>query len=235
MKGTKDYYDIFSEIYEKERFAGYHTFIDDMEAKIVKEYCNGKKVLDAGCGTGLIINRLKDDAKKIIGVDLSIGMLEVAKQRGFEVFQANLLSLPFKDNFFDIVYSFKVLSHIENIKRTLEELARVTKKGGYLILEFYNKHSLRFLIKKIKPSQKVGKETYDNEVYTNYYTIVDIVHLLGENLKLIKTEGIRIITPWGKLLSISGIKKVLGFLEKKLSSSTLKMFGGFLIVILKKE
>jgi len=63
------------------------------------------------------------------------------------VVQGSVTDIPFPDARFDVVYSFKVLAHVERIREALAEMARVLRPGGYLLAEFYNPLSLRGLIK----------------------------------------------------------------------------------------
>ena len=55
---NRTYYDDFSTSYERERAAGYHPLIDEIEVDAVRELAAGKRVLEAGCGTGLVLSRL---------------------------------------------------------------------------------------------------------------------------------------------------------------------------------
>src|SRR5690606_39017711 len=106
-------------------------------------YGTGKDVLECGCGTGLILERIARFARSASGIDLSPGMLEVAKRRGLDVQEGSITSLPFPDASFDVTCSFKVLAHVPDIGRALAEMARVTRPSGVILAEFYNPWSLR--------------------------------------------------------------------------------------------
>ena len=71
LRSNREYYDSFSEVYEKRRHKGYHLWLDDFEAEIVRPYAEGRKVLEAGCGTGLLLQRVARFAAQAEGVDLS--------------------------------------------------------------------------------------------------------------------------------------------------------------------
>src|SRR5262245_29581803 len=102
------YYDDFSAGYERERGVGYHRMLDDLELRVTAPYVVDQRVLEIGCGTGLILGRLAGIAAEAWGVDLSPGMLRGARERGLRVVQASATQLPFADGSFDVVCSFKV-------------------------------------------------------------------------------------------------------------------------------
>ena len=102
------------------------------------------KILDAGCGTGLLtIALLKalDPPVRITAVDLSGSSIETAKKaveekagRADKVWftQANVLALPFADNSFDFVVTSGVLEYVP-LREGFGELSRVLKRGGYIL------------------------------------------------------------------------------------------------------
>jgi len=107
-----------------------------------------KTMLDIATGTGdFAIEALKINPEKIVGVDISEGMLSVGiekiKKMGLEktiqLQKGDSEKLPFSDNSFDaVIVSFGV-RNFENLQKGLSDMFRVTKPGGYcLILEFSN-------------------------------------------------------------------------------------------------
>jgi ubiquinone/menaquinone biosynthesis C-methylase UbiE len=231
---VQSYYDAFSNTYDNERFDNYHVFLDDSEVNAVKEFLQDKVVLEVGCGTGLILQRLKRHCKDCIGVDLSSGMLSKAKKRGFDCIQADATSLPFRDESFDCVVCFKVLPHIPDAQSAIQEMTRVTKKGGVVALEFYNSQSLRYLVKRIKPASKVAKSVSDKDVFTKYHSPKEMLALLPKNLEVIKMHGIRVFLPTAYLMKVPVLSSALLRLETWCSSTPLGMFGGFMVVVARK-
>jgi len=235
MKDVRNYYDRFSTGYDQRRGRGYHALIDELEAELVKKSIRGGLVLDAGCGTGLVSARLKAVYPRIIGADLSFGMLRRAAARGQTVVQANLGALPFKDEVFDGLFSFKVLAHVPRLRNALEEMARVVRPGGGLILEFYNPRSIRGLKKKFHIRHRIAKETDETEVYTGFHTLRTIREMLPAGLKIEAVRGIMIFTPLALLHRIPVLGKILGGMERGFCDGPLKRFGGFLDVRARKN
>src|SRR5690242_1965155 len=95
---NRTYYDDFSSWYERERGAGYHRLIDEIEVDAVREFAVGKRVLEAGCGTGLVLSRLSSVAREAYGFDLSLGMVEKARARGLDVSLGSVTQVPFRDD-----------------------------------------------------------------------------------------------------------------------------------------
>jgi SAM-dependent methyltransferase len=107
-------------------------------------------ILDIGCGNGRLIDLFGNKNIRYTGVDSSKELIEIAKKhRGKQgkFIHANALSLPFKDNTFDTVFSIAVLHHVpsKNFRtRFVQEAYRVTKPRGTLILTVWNIWQWRF-------------------------------------------------------------------------------------------
>lgn len=126
----------------------YDSDLDDMGWKapeVGAHRCNhfatpGAEILDAGCGTGLVGVALAEMGhRRIVGFDLSDGMLQRSAARGVyaELHQGSLLErLPFDDGRFGSVVSVGVftLGHVEG--SAFAELARVTTPGGHVSITF---------------------------------------------------------------------------------------------------
>ncbi len=102
------------------------------------------RALDAGCGTGVCSLALAERAGRVVAFDLSDGSLRTARRlaegAGAERFtfaQGSLLQLPFRDAAFDLVWSWGVVHHTADPARALDELARVLRPGGTLVLALY--------------------------------------------------------------------------------------------------
>jgi SAM-dependent methyltransferase len=94
--------------------------------------------LDVGCGTGVTARMLYSKFAALHGVDSSPGMIERARQLSlpdvsFQVSDGG--RVPFERNRFDLVYSMSLFHHVprENRLRTLEEMVRVLKPGGWFL------------------------------------------------------------------------------------------------------
>lgn len=239
MKPARDnesYYDEFSEWYEKERHDGYHAFIDRLESDLILPWSPGKDVLEVGCGTGLILEKVAPVAHRAAGIDLSEGMLGLARKRGLEVYKADACSLPFEDESFDLVYSFKVLAHVEDINTALKEMSRVTRPGGRLVLEFYNRASLRYAAKKLAGPGKISAKTDEGAVFTRWDSRESIVNRLPRELKPVDWAGVRVLTPAASLHRLPVVSTLLQKAETQARDHRwLRFLGGFLVIVLEKQ
>ena len=96
------------------------------------------KILDAGCGTGLVAEVLGDmNFKNIVGLDYSLDMLKIAKDKKIytRLIQESLnKKTSLRSNQFDVVLCTGVLTSGHVGAKAINELIRVTKNKGYLIL-----------------------------------------------------------------------------------------------------
>lgn len=232
---NRAYYDDFSASYERERAVGYHALLDELEVSAVADLARGKRVLEAGCGTGLVLSRLAKLAEAAHGFDLSPGMVQKARARGLSVALGSVTQVPFRDASFDLVCSFKVLAHVPHITDALVELARVTRPGGMLALEFYNPWSLRYAAKRMAGPQPIGEGRTEADVYTRWDAPFTIPKLLPPELKLVDYRGIRVVTPAAFVHRVPGVRRAFAAAERACVRSPLRYFGGFLLAVLQKH
>lgn len=89
------------------------------------------RVLDAGCGSGELTALVA--APEVLGVDLSPAAVDAARSRGLDARLADVQSLPFPDDDFDVVLGNWMLYHLPDLDRGLAEIARVLRPGGRFI------------------------------------------------------------------------------------------------------
>lgn len=234
-KDNRSYYDEFAAWYEKERHQGYHRLIDDLQVDLLRHHVSGSDVLEVGCGTGLLLHRVAALSKSAKGIDISPGMLAQAKERGLDVVEGCATELPFESESFDVVYSFKVLAHIEDIERAVAECGRVVRPGGRLFLEFYNPHSLRFLARQLGGAKKISDATRESAVFTRWDAPNDVESYLPTDIRLEGWAGVRIFTPAAFFHRLPVVGQALRGLEFVGRDSPLGRFGGFLVARALKE
>lgn len=232
---TRAYYDDFSGWYERERSRGYHALIDELEMGVVAPFARGGRVLEVGCGTGLILERLGSVAEEAWGVDLSPGMLQKARQRGLNVVLGSVTEIPFADDSFDLVCSFKVLAHVPDIGQALAEISRVTRPGGHMVLEFYNPWSLRFLAKRLAGPQPISEGRTEADVYTRWDSPATIRKILPPGVELVDFRGVRVVTPAAFVHRVPLVSSAVAAVERASVDSPLRKLGGFLVAIVRKR
>ena len=106
-------------------------------AKALSRLDGGRKVLDAACGSGVFISFIRDAGFDVHGLDISSQAIQRARARYPDVtFHVGSLedNLPYKDGAFDAVWATEVLEHIFDVRACLDELNRVLRTDGPLIM-----------------------------------------------------------------------------------------------------
>ncbi len=110
----------------------------------------GEQVLEIGSGIGTDLAQFAKNGAMVTDVDLAAGHLALAKEnfhlRGLagRFIQHDAENLPFEENSLDVVYSNGVIHHIPNTKRVVEEIYRVLKPGGKVIVMVYALNSRHY-------------------------------------------------------------------------------------------
>lgn len=157
---------------------------------------NPDSVLDIATGTGdLAINMTKTGATRIVGLDLSEGMLSVGRKKidekgltgKIEMIQGDSEALPFEDNTFDAITVAFGVRNFEDLEKGLAEILRVLKPGGiFVILEtsvptkFPFKQGYHFYTKNLLPI--IGKLFSKDKVAYSYLSESAAAFPYGERL-----------------------------------------------------
>ena len=157
---------------------------------------NPENILDIATGTGdLAILMTSTSAKKIVGLDLSVGMLEVGKKKiatqnlsdKIEMVVGDSENIPFPDNYFDAITVSFGIRNFETLEKGLAEIYRVLKPGGiFVILEtsvptkFPFKQGYSFYTKIILPL--IGKIFSKDKNAYGYLSTSAANFPFGENL-----------------------------------------------------
>lgn len=233
-RDNRAYYDEFARHYDDRRARGYHKLIDDQAAMLVRRVGAGKEVLEVGCGTGLILERIAQFASRAVGVDVSPGMAEHARRRGLDVRVADATKLPHPDASFDVACSFKVLAHVRELDQALSEMVRVVRPGGHLVFDVYNRHSLRYAAKRLFGPKPTSQRFAEDAITTRFVTPAEMERALPPGTRLVSRSGIRIATPHAALLRTPLLGAAWTRLEWLLMDTPLAAFGGFVVYTLEK-
>jgi 2-polyprenyl-3-methyl-5-hydroxy-6-metoxy-1,4-benzoquinol methylase len=108
--------------------------------RLAAQLAPGRRVLDVACGEGYGTSLLASArATSIVGADIDAATVEhVRSQYGLEAHEADIRSLPFEDEAFDLVVSFETIEHVEDPERALDELARVLGPDGLMLISTPN-------------------------------------------------------------------------------------------------
>lgn len=111
--------------------------------QFASSFANGKRVLDAGCGTGYGARLLASVAAEVVGFDRSIEAIRYAIKHfnspNLSYLVGDCESIPCPDASFDIIVTFEVIEHLPDPARYVQELARVLAPAGLLVLSTPNK------------------------------------------------------------------------------------------------
>lgn len=105
--------------------------------KFLNSLPENSTILDVGCGNGKYLNAELEKPQIIIGTDITQNLLKIAVTKSPDIFRASNLNLPVKSNSVDACISIAVIHHFSNPKmrmRAIEELIRITKTGGLILI-----------------------------------------------------------------------------------------------------
>lgn len=110
---------------------------------VTRPFCQGADVLDAACGEGYGSYLMKTwGAQSVTGMDIDASAVDKARESfkadGLAYLQHDVQTLPFEDHVFDVVVSLETLEHLDDAEMFLQEIKRVLRPGGTVILSCPN-------------------------------------------------------------------------------------------------
>jgi len=125
------------QVWSAETYARHARFVSDLAGPVLEWLAPqaGERVLDLGCGDGVLAAELARRGVSVLGIDISESLLKAAAERGVETRHMDGQNLPF-DGEFDAVFSNAALHWMSNASAVIEGVFRALKPGGRFVAEF---------------------------------------------------------------------------------------------------
>lgn len=168
--------------------AGLHPHI--LEKIVALDLSRGARVVDIGCGSGAMLLKLAAlDYTALHGIDIVRPPVERAGLE-FSACDLDKLETRFDNESVDLIVSVEVFEHIENLGSLLQELSRVLKPDGRMLITTPNVHSvearLRYLLLgELKQFDRIGDPTHITPLFIHPFTV------------LLRRHGFAIQDSWG--------------------------------------
>ncbi len=164
-------YDVFANIINRETNIKLCGVVKD-------EIESTDDVLECACGTGLLTKTIGGKCNSLIATDYSIKMLKITerklnKYKNIKFECADITNLPYPNNSFDIVVAGNVIHLLDDPIKAIQELDRVCKKGGKIIIPTYmNKNDIGNVDSVSSSVNKLGvdfKRQFNKETYMLFF------------------------------------------------------------------
>ena len=136
--------------------------------------------LEAGCGSGATSSLFPKNVTSVV-LDLSENALEVARKnfsrnkKPFFAIKADIFAMPFKDGTFDVVWNQGVIEHFSEPEKAVDEMLRVTKNSGNVILHVPASASVLHFIYKLSEKFNMGLWPFGKQDFYNLRELKNII------------------------------------------------------------
>lgn len=158
--------------WDPNRYDVQHGFVHQLGAGVVELLAPqpGERVLDVGCGTGHLTQKIADAGAQVVGVDASAAMIAEARRNfpelRFEVADATAMRF---DEPFDAIFSNAALHWVKPPEAAIERMAAALKPGGRLVAEFGGKGNVAGVLNAAAMAGREVGVNIDHANYINYF------------------------------------------------------------------
>jgi ubiquinone/menaquinone biosynthesis C-methylase UbiE len=162
--------------YELEQSYWWFVGVRAMVASLLALGVNKKnlgKVLDVGCGTGVLLDQLQTCSEEVFGVDISQEALRYCSLRGHKkLLLSDASTMPFSSEYFDVITGIGIIEHLDDDHAFLVEMKRLLKPNGVMVLltssfpylwsmhDTANEHKRRYYLRSLnRQINEIGFET----------------------------------------------------------------------------
>lgn len=189
-----------------------------------------KNILDIGCHDGTLLSMIENGNNAFFGLDASDWWIERCREKNIAVqqyFFDDEKKLPYEESFFDLVIAGEIIEHIYDTDFFLEEIRRVLKPKGKLIISTPNIASLGrrfFLLAGINPLIEISPNEAGSVGHIRYFTFDSLN-------RLIRKHRFRIISQNSDCVNFSKN----GFLKSAFLANIFSYFGASIIILAEKK
>ena len=211
------------------------------------------KVLDIGCGDGVLLDKFFMSHQATlepmfgIGIDISCKRLNRAKGNGVQVLAADAIDLPFPPEQFDLVVCTEVLEHIPDVGKAVRELARVTTRGGSILISIPVTSWLRTILAMLgRRISYLDKDEhlreYSHIKLNGFERLAEFFQMTRDSGMVVRqSRGVYFYTQLGDLLlgsiheKVPAVARILRYFDRFLGAVPfVKHFGRYLVLEMEK-
>ncbi len=179
-KSELDVQNFASDFYEECRYQNKNSrfYHDWWNKKMYSLFSRKGRILDNGCGTGILFEMFHEEKDNIVGIDISYNMLKYSKIKTNKLIMGDSQHLPFQNECFDLIIGRSLLHHLPKPIEGVKEMARVLKRGGEIVVVDTNYSLLSAL-----PRYLAKKGGHFSDEHKNMRTS-QIVKMIGDFFKV---------------------------------------------------
>ena len=147
---------------------------------------NGKKVLDIGCGGGILSERLHKQGAIVTGIDSSSKSITIARQHAEEkdydikYINKSIFDITDSDSF-DFIICFEMIEHIDKPNKLIKKINELSKKNSGLFLSTINRNLKSFVLAKIMAEYVLNYVPRGTHQYAKFITPYELTKMLENN------------------------------------------------------
>jgi ubiquinone/menaquinone biosynthesis C-methylase UbiE len=172
-------FDDWPDRYEKWFTTPIGSLVKRVEWELIYDFLRpgpGEFILDAGCGIGIFTLDMISCGARVVGLDLSLSMIRRARQKAqnsrLQIVSADIRNLPFPENIFDKSTSITTLEFIPDGPKAVQELFRVTRKGGIVVVATLN--SLSPWAERRRKEGKKGHSLFSKAIFRSPEALISL-------------------------------------------------------------
>jgi 2-polyprenyl-3-methyl-5-hydroxy-6-metoxy-1,4-benzoquinol methylase len=145
LSKSKELYDYYGRLTEEDCARRYSPENRARQRTLLKELAAhtwGHRLLDVGCGDGLLLQTAKDEAWEALGIDLSETAILLCHRRGLSASRTNFFDASLDEQRFDVIIMSELIEHVPSPQRFLKRAEELLEEGGILYLTTPNFGSL---------------------------------------------------------------------------------------------
>ena len=181
----------------------------------------GDRLLDVGCGVGTISLELQKRGFEVYGIDFSSVAIEKAREKGINAIPCDVDAegIPFEDSHFDVVWAGDIVEHVFDPIFLLEEISRVLKPTGKVLISTPNDMNLHRRISIFVSGKSPQSDVYRTLRQCKHHTVMSV-----ELLEYMLTTG-GLSSSIGAIIRVPILVKLIYSSNKRVST----LFGRILI------
>lgn len=202
---------IYSESYFQKWYIRYYEerkeYIKELFLLFDKYLDKKGKLLDVGCGIGILLDVAKENGWDVYGQDIAHFAIDYCRSKGYIVYDNPLPELNLTENYFDMITIFDVLAHLKDPVSYINTCAKLLKPGGYLIIKTPYHSSLLFFLANLLSFTGKSRSLLHIPAQIFHFNLRTINLISKEFFRIVKVSHINDFTSFNKKIYFHITKK----------------------------